>query len=79
MIMQLFFKNKWLLLQKRKWKKFNFVHSGLSHRQKIYRKKKKGEEEKTPCWNSKGSYSLNLSLIEEAPGHEPSGLRIKNI
>jgi hypothetical protein len=39
-------------------------------KQKIYkRKKKKGE----------GSYSPNLPLIEEAPGHEPSGLRIKNI
>jgi hypothetical protein len=48
-------------------------------RQKIYKKKKKGEGEKTPRWNSKGSYSPNLPLIEEAPGHEPSSLRIKKI
>jgi hypothetical protein len=36
-------------------------------------------EKKTPPWNSNGSCLPNLPLIEETPGHEPSGLRIKNI
>jgi hypothetical protein len=38
-------------------------------RRKNIKRRKKGE----------ANYSPNLPLIEEEPGHEPSGLRIKNI
>jgi hypothetical protein len=58
---------------KKKKFKFNFVPQPTSGRlatqqqtrQSIKRRKK---------WE--GSYSPKLPLIEEAPGHEPSGLRI---
>jgi hypothetical protein len=44
-------------------------NSTTNKRKNIKRRGKKGE----------GSYSPNLPLIEEATGHKPTGLRIKNI
>jgi hypothetical protein len=42
---------------------------------KIYKKKRSGGEGNN-ARTSKGSYPPNLPMIEEAPGREPSGLRI---
>jgi hypothetical protein len=40
---------------------------------------KQEEKHKKKEIRGEGSYLPNLPLEEEAPGHEPTGLRIKNI